>query len=87
MTIRDYINACNANMKHGKKDRARKAFELAWAIYAKEEISLEDERDLFWLRNNFVHSHAMFTLENAHWNNRETDYEEMILARQENEYF
>ena len=30
MTINDYITACNANIKANKKDRAKKAFDLAW---------------------------------------------------------
>lgn len=36
MTIKDYLNACNANLKAGKKDRAKRAFDLAYKLYTKD---------------------------------------------------
>ena len=53
MTIKDYITACNANIKANKKDRAKKAFDLAWKEYANGNYDDTDEKHLFWLRNNF----------------------------------
>lgn len=53
MDIRGFINACNANLKAGKRDRAKRAFDLAWAEYASGNGSEKDKIDLFHLRNNF----------------------------------
>ena len=53
MTIKDYITACNANIKANKKDRAKKAFDLAWKEYASGNYDDTDEKHLFWLRDNF----------------------------------
>ena len=53
MTIKDYITACNANIKANKKTRAKKAFDLAWKEYANGNYDDTDEKYLFWLRNNF----------------------------------
>ena len=52
MTIKDYITACNANIKANKKSRAKKAFDLAWKEYANGNYDDTDEKHLFWLRNN-----------------------------------
>lgn len=30
MSIKDYINACNENIKAGNMDRAKKYFDIAW---------------------------------------------------------
>lgn len=53
MTIKDYITACNANVKYGKMTRAKKAFDLAWKEYANGDYDNTDEKQLFWLRGNF----------------------------------
>ena len=53
MSIKDYINACNANIKANKKTRAKKAFDLAWKEYASGNYDDTDEKFLFWLRGNF----------------------------------
>lgn len=53
MTIKDYITACNANIKANKKSRAKKAFDLAWNEYANGNYDDTDEKNLFCIRNNF----------------------------------
>ena len=53
MTIKDYITACNANIKRDKKTRAKMAFDLAWKEYAGGRYDDTDEKQLFWLRCNF----------------------------------
>lgn len=64
--IREYISACNANIKVGKKNRAKKAFDLAWKEYAAGRFDDNDELHLFWLRENFYPSvDAIFLSENG----------------------
>ena len=53
MTLMDYINSCNANLKIGRKDRAKKCFELSWDLYKKRIATDEEEKYLFILRENF----------------------------------
>ena len=53
MSIKDYIAACNASLKSGKRDRAKRAFDLAWKEYANGCYDDRDEQRLFWLRENF----------------------------------
>ena len=53
MTIKDYITACNANIKANKKSRAKKAFDLAWNEYANGNYDDTDEKNLFCICNNF----------------------------------
>ena len=75
MTIKDYITACNANIKDNKKARAKKAFDLAWKEYANGHYDDTDEKYLFWLRNNF------YTLGSGYGVTKKADfYENAILA-------
>ena len=53
MSIKDYINDCNENIKYGNMDRAKKFFDLAWKEYASGNYDDTDEKHLFWLRGNF----------------------------------
>lgn len=53
MTIKDYIIACNENIKAENMDRAKKYFDLAWKEYASGNYDETDEKCLFWLRDNF----------------------------------
>lgn len=53
MSIKDYINACNENIRGGNMARAKKYFDLAWKEYARGNYDDADERHLFWLRGNF----------------------------------
>ena len=75
MTIKDYITACNANIKANKKARAKKAFHLAWNEYANGNYDDTDEKHLLWLRNNFYAVASGYgTTEKAEF------YENAILA-------
>ena len=75
MTIKDYITACNANIKANKKSRAKKAFDLAWKEYANGNYDDTDEKNLFCIRNNFyVVSSGYGVTEKADF------YENAILA-------
>ena len=53
MTIKDYITACNENIKAENMARAKKDFDLAWKEYANGNYDDTDEKHLFWLRDNF----------------------------------
>ena len=53
MSIKDYINACNENIKAGNMDSAKNYFNFAWKEYASGNYDDADEKHLFWLRNNF----------------------------------
>ena len=53
MTIKNYIIACNENIKYENMDRAKKYFDLAWKEYASGNYDETDEKYLFWLRENF----------------------------------
>ena len=53
MDIKDYITACNENIKADNMDRAKNAFDLAWKEYANGNYDDADEKHLFWLRDNF----------------------------------
>ena len=53
MTIKDYITACNENIKADNMARAKKDFDLAWKEYANGNYDDTDEKNLFLLRDNF----------------------------------
>lgn len=75
MTIKDYITACNENIKAGNMDRAKDAFDLAWKEYAKGNYDDTDEKQLFWIRDNF------YAIGSGYFANDEADfYENAILA-------
>lgn len=53
MSIKDYINACNENIKADNMDLAKKYFDIAWKEYANGNYDDTDEKHLLWLRDNF----------------------------------
>ena len=55
MTIKDHITACNENIKNGNMACAKEYFDLAWKEYASGNYDDTDEKQLFWLRDNFYH--------------------------------
>ena len=55
MIINDYLTACNANLKAGKKDRAKRAFDIAYKLYARDGADKNTLEMLYWLGNNFYH--------------------------------
>ena len=48
MSIKDYINACNENIKAGNMDRAKKYFDIAWKEWFESghEFGLRDKEFL-----------------------------------------
>ena len=75
MTIKDYITACNENIKSDNMDCAKKYFDLAWKEYASGNYDEADEKCLFWLRDNF------YAVGSGYFVNDEADfYENAILA-------
>ena len=75
MTIKDYITACNENIKSDNMDRAKKYFDLAWKEYASGNYNDTDEKHLFWLRDNF------YAVSPIYYVTDEADfYESAILA-------
>lgn len=55
MTITDYLNACNANLKANRKDRAKRAFDIAYKLYTRDGADKNTFNMLYWLGNNFYH--------------------------------
>ena len=75
MIIKDYITACNENIKAGNMDCAKKYFDLAWKEYASGNYDDTDEKHLFWLRDNFYAVNPIYYVTD------EADfYENAILA-------
>lgn len=80
MTIKDYLNACNANLKAGKKDRAKRAFDMAYKLYTREGADKNTFEMLYWLGNNFYHWNEGKIVCTA----KAEFYENKILAEQGN---
>ena len=76
MNTSEYITACNANIKAGKLNRAKRSFDLAWKEYAAGNYTDTDEKHLFILRNNFYPRQESYTI-----TEKASNYEEAILAR------
>ena len=75
MTIKDYITACNENIKADNMARAKNDFDLAWKEYANGNYDDTDEKNLFWLRDNFYAVGSVYCV------TAEADfYENAILA-------
>lgn len=75
MSIKDYINACNENIKAGNMERAKRHFDIAWKEYANGNYDDTDEKHLFWLRDNF------YSVGSGYGVSDEADfYENAILA-------
>lgn len=79
MTINDYLNACSANLKAGKKDRAKRTFDLAYKLYTKDGADKNTFEMLYWLGNNFYHWHER----KVEYSAKADFYENKILAMQE----
>lgn len=76
MTIKDYISACNTNIKADNMVLAKKYFDLAWKEYASGNYDDIDEKHLFWLHDNF------YTVGSGFGVTEEADfYENAILVR------
>lgn len=67
MRIRQYLIACNSNIKSGKLKRAKKAFDLAWNEYTKGNYDDTDEKYLFWLRGNFYRTDRVVFNEESYY--------------------
>lgn len=78
MTIKDYLNACSANLKAGKKDRAKRAFDLAYKLYTKDGADKNTFEMLYWLGNNFYHWHER----KVEYSAKAEYFENRILVRQ-----
>lgn len=78
MTINDYLTACNANLKAGRKDRAKRAFDAAYSLYKRDGADKQTFEMLHWLGNNFYH----WAESKVEYSAKAEYFENRILARQ-----